>query len=79
MPVFLFHVYGNSISMDEEGREFPDISAARDEAVKDVRELIAHQVLRDGTIRLHHRIDIADENGRVIETVAFSDVLRVEP
>jgi hypothetical protein len=63
--------------MDEEGKMLPDLGAAHANGVKEAREMILQSVT-EGRINLSHRIDIADETGRVVESVTFGDAVRIE-
>ena len=77
MPRFFFHLYNDIISTDEEGRELPDLEAARTAAVQEVRSVMTEDVLK-GKVTLSHRIVVADENGCVVATVRFADAVEVE-
>jgi hypothetical protein len=75
MPRFFFHVRdGDDLSRDEEGQEFPDVEAARREAVSSNREMLSERILHGGSIN-HRQIEIADETGHVVEVVSTSEVL----
>lgn len=78
MPRFYFHLYDNFDALDGEGIELPDLEAARAHAVRCVRVTFAETAKDDGRVVLHHRIDIADEQGVVLETVRFGEAVRVE-
>ena len=60
------------------GREFSDLEAARRSAVKTAREVMAEHVLT-GVLDLSLRIDIADENGVLLDSVSYADALRIIP
>jgi hypothetical protein len=77
MPRFYFHIYDDADVLDEEGLELPDVAAALYEATRSARALASTDVL-EGRLRLHHRIDVADESGRVLDTVRFGDAVTVE-
>jgi hypothetical protein len=73
-----FHLYDDVMSIDEEGKELASLQSARERAIDDAREMACAEVLH-GHLNLRHRIEIADENGRVLATVQFQDVINVEP
>ena len=77
MPLYYFHVH-NSVGFveDEEGRELPGVAAARAEALKGIRSLIAEDVLR-GHVDLRGKLEVADEAGRILLTIAFADAVAV--
>lgn len=78
MPRYYFNVYNDLVALDEEGRELPDIAAAREEAIKGGRALMADQLVEAGRMRLQHRIEVADENGRVLLTIPFRELVNIE-
>jgi hypothetical protein len=77
MPVFYLHLH-NSVGFvrDEEGRSFPDLAAARAEAIKSIRSLLAED-LRAGRLDLRGRLDIAGADGEILESVAFGQAVEV--
>jgi hypothetical protein len=77
MPRFFFHVFNDEITIDEEGRELPDLAAARAWAVEDARSLVCESV-RNGHLNLEHRIEIADETGAPRMTVTFREAFALE-
>jgi hypothetical protein len=77
MARYFFHLYNDLTAMDEEGRECPDLASARENAVREAREIMLDTLLA-GRIDLSHRIDIADETGAVVASVAFRDVVAIE-
>lgn len=78
MPRYYFNVYNDLVAQDEEGRELPDVAAAREEAIKGGRALMAEQLVEAGRMRLQHRIEVADENGRVLLTIPFRELVNIE-
>jgi hypothetical protein len=75
MPRFFFNVRdGADISRDPEGQELADAAAARREAVNSNREMLSERLLHGGAID-HRQIEIADENGRIVDTVGAEEVL----
>ena len=78
MPRFYFHLYDNLAVLDDEGVELPDLEAAWSHAVRCARVTFAETAKDEGRVVLHHRIDIADEQGAVLETVQFGDAVTVE-
>ncbi|HEY0012475.1 MAG TPA: Crp/Fnr family transcriptional regulator [Allosphingosinicella sp.] len=75
MPRFFFNIRnGNGFTEDEEGRDFPDVRAARAEALKGVRSIVAEEV-KEGRLDLAGRVEITDEAGASIEAIPFGDAL----
>lgn len=76
--LYFFHLYNDMDVPDEEGKELPDLRAAREWALSQARGLVGELTKQDGRIVLHHRIDIADKDGRVLDSVRFGDAVDVE-
>lgn len=77
MPRFFFHIYDDGVARDDEGRVYPDLEAAKGEAIKGARELMCEE-LRKGSLTLSHRIEVEDEDGNVVATIAFRELVRIE-
>ena len=77
MPLYYFHLYNDVIAMDEEGVDLPDLEAAHANGIKEAREMMLETV-SEGRINFSHRIDIADENGDVVDSVMFGEAVAVE-
>ena len=75
MPRFHFHVHDHSgETHDLDGRELPDLAAARAEAIKGVRSILSYEA-RQGLIDLTGRIDVADAEGRVLFSIPTADTV----
>jgi hypothetical protein len=77
MPRFYFNLRDDLVVDDEEGRELPDIAAARDCALLNARS-IASENVHKGHLDLSHRIEVVDHDGRIVATVSFADAVKVE-
>lgn len=77
MPRFFFHVCDDVAVRDDEGLELRDAAAARLEAVAGIRGLICDEV-KKGRLNLRHRVDVEDEAGRPVLSIAFEDAVRIE-
>jgi hypothetical protein len=78
MPRYFFHLRNDLSVDDEEGIELPDLESARARAERYALDMSAASVLEHRKLNLHHRIEVADETGRLVLTVKFGDVLSVE-
>jgi hypothetical protein len=78
VPRFYFHLHNDIDVPDEEGVELADLEAARAHAVRCARVTFAEMAKDEGRVVLHHRIDIEDERGAVLDTVHFRDAVKVE-
>ena len=75
MGRFYFHLQArDEIVQDDEGSDFPDLSAARREAVLSARELLA-EAIRSGNQKVPDAFVIADEDWRTLDTVLLAAVL----
>lgn len=76
MPLFFLNLRdGDERIEDRLGSEFASLDAARSEAKRSAREMMAES-LRENRVLDHQEIDICDANGKLIETVRFRDVLK---
>jgi hypothetical protein len=75
MPRYFLHVReGSDRNRDREGQDFPNVEAARREAISSVREILGETLLHGGALN-HRSIEIADETGRVVDVINSRDVL----
>lgn len=74
---YYFDLYNDVIALDREGTELPDVEAAREFAIQAIRELICEDV-QEGKLSLKHRIDVRDEEGRNVLTVAYRDAFQLQ-
>ena len=75
MPRYYFHVCnGTGFVQDEEGQELPDLEAARAEAIRNARSIMASDVQR-GMLDLSSFIEIEDANSQLVDTLGFDDAV----
>jgi DUF1009 family protein len=79
MPQFYFHLHDNMDVTDEEGKELPDLEAAHAYAMNLARFEVGQAVIARGKVLLSHRIDIEDEQGHVVGSLRFGDVVQIRP
>jgi hypothetical protein len=77
VPRYFFHVYDDVIAHDDEGLELPNIAAARLNAIRGARDLIAEQV-RHGYFVLSHWIEVLDEKGETVLTLPFREAVDIK-
>ena len=77
MPRYFFHVHDDLSLRDRDGIDFADPEAACAAAVAGARGMMCEQI-RKGRLSLHHRIEVEDEGGRAILTLAFGEAVRIE-
>jgi hypothetical protein len=78
VPRYFLYLHNDVDARDEEGKELPDLGAAIDLASRQARFTFAETIKEEGRGNLDHRIDIEDEQGRVLGTVRFGDVVKIE-
>ena len=75
---YFFHLRSDSEeTLDEAGFNFPSLEAAKNEAARSAREMLAELVLNDERID-GLAFDIVDENGLTQATIRFRDLLRLD-
>lgn len=76
--IFYFNIRSDDVvDLDQEGLELQSLDAARREAEKAAREMVAEMVLQNEQID-GMRFDIVDASGLVLDTVRFRDVIRLQ-
>jgi hypothetical protein len=78
VPRFFFHVFDDAEMLDDEGLELADAEAARGAALAGARSMICDRV-KSGRVTLHHRVEVEDERGAPVLTLAFGDAVEIEP
>ena len=76
MPHFRFHVLNDIDAPDDEGQELPNLAAAHLKAIDYARDL-ASAAVAQGRLNLKHRIDVEDEEGKVLLTVTFAEAIDI--
>ena len=78
MPRFFFHLYDDFDAPDDEGVQMADLATARIYALHLAR-FTAGQTMKDhGSFVGDHRIEIENDEGRVLGTVYFRDAVEIE-
>ena len=76
MAHYFFNIVDGVRIDDEEGQELPDLEAARAEAVKSARSIMADAIWT-GRLPLDEEIEIADQKGQVLAIVAFAEAVYI--
>ena len=78
MPHYFLHLRdGVDELLDPDGTNMP-ADAVPGFALHTARDCIAGDVM-NGRIELKYRIDVEDENGKVVHSVSFADAIEVIP
>ena len=73
MPRYHLHLHNILIDAEDvDGHDLPDIAAARALAIDGIRDFIGHEAF-GGKVDFRGRIDIADADDNLLESVAFGD------
>jgi hypothetical protein len=77
VPRYYFHLHDTVGVEDEEGKDLADVTAARDYALANVRDMVCSDV-KNGVVNLDYRIEVVDEAGEAVLTLKFGDAFKVE-
>ena len=79
MPHYFFNVrHDGREARDPEGMSLPHLDFARHEATEGVRDFAADCMRFGAPLDLDGRIEIVDERGKLLLTVAFRDALVIK-
>jgi hypothetical protein len=77
MSRFFFHlINATGYLRDEEGEDFPNTDAARDNALAAIRSILSEEC-KEGRIDLRGRIEVSRASGEIVHAVPFSDAIEV--
>jgi hypothetical protein len=74
MPRFYFDFRDSVVLRDPEGRELPDLDAARMAAVEEARHCASGDVCK-GRLHLDHKIEVKDVGGNIVASVSVRDAV----
>ncbi len=75
MPRYYFNIRQDKfVAKDEEGADFPNDDAARDEAVAGARDILSEAVFSGEAASLNRQIEVTDEAGKTVVTVPVGHV-----
>ena len=77
MPRYFFHIRNSKHVDDEEGRQLPDLDAAREFALEGARDLVCADI-RKGWLNLDHFMEVADDTGAVLLRLTFREAFQIE-
>lgn len=75
MPQYFFHVLNDIEARDEHGQFFTDLDEAIVEARETAADLIRDEIRAGRQIQPNHRIEIEDEDERVVHVMRFGDLV----
>jgi hypothetical protein len=78
MPRYFFHLRdGDDRLLDVDGVELPDPASAAAQALKEARGMLGEEVRSNGRLQLNLRIDVEDEHGNIIHSLAFDQAVSI--
>lgn len=77
MPRYFFNIYNDEITIDEEGRELPDIATAHELALDSARDLVCESI-HHGHLNLDDRIEVIDEKGETVLILTFREAFTIK-
>jgi hypothetical protein len=78
VPRFHINVFDEVDVIDEEGTELPDLASAKARAVHGGRGIMADHLKAGRPLRLFHRIEITDDQGKVLAALPFREMITIE-
>lgn len=77
MTRYYFHLRdGRDILLDDEGVELADLAAARAQALRSARSILAAEVI-EGKVPLYLRIDVEDGAGAIVHRLPFAEAVEI--
>jgi hypothetical protein len=77
MPRYHLHIHNHSgETLDHEGSEYPDLGVAHGKAIAGIRSFLSAELL-EGKLDLRGHLDIADDDGSVLERIDFHDAVTI--
>lgn len=77
MPHYFFSFRDGGELQDDMGMDLPDDAAARHEAVRGARSILADTVMKDGKLPLSATVGVEDEEGKRLFDLAFKEVVEI--
>jgi hypothetical protein len=78
MPRYFFDLHNDINAHDDEGRELPDLEAAKTAVLCEVRAMVQASIAETGRVDLRHHIDVRDESGAVLHVMHFEDAVTIQ-
>jgi hypothetical protein len=78
VPRYFFDLHNGMDVLDEEGKELPDLEAAKGTALAEVREMILASIADNSELDLCHYVQVRDEGGAIVYVMRFEDAVTVK-
>jgi hypothetical protein len=76
VPHYFFDLHNDIDVIDDEGRDLPDLDAARAHALAEARTMIEASIAESGKVDLRHHMDVRDQSGEVVHSLLFEDAVQ---
>jgi len=77
VQTYYFHLRdGTDVLLDPDGRALPSLAAAAGVALLEARAIISAEA-KGGQISLDQSIDVEDEAGQVVHSLAFTEAIQI--
>lgn len=78
MARYFLHIHNShGDAEDDEGLHANSLAEAREQAISNIRSLLASEA-KNGSMNFRGRVDISDENGKLLLSVPFSDAVSIK-
>jgi len=77
MPRYRLNLFNDADVLDDEGYELADLAEAKEKAISGARGLISEHVRLGRPINLDHRMEIADDHGKVLAVIPFRELITI--
>ena len=78
MQTYYFHLRdGTDVLLDPDGRLLPSLAAVAGAALFEARSIISADA-KSGKISLGQSIDVENEAGKLVHTIAFTDAVQIK-
>jgi hypothetical protein len=75
MHYFIHVVTDQERIIDPEGAAFPDLNAAKNEAIQSARDLMAEELRCGRPVPLGWRVQIANDDGAIVHVIDFMSIM----
>jgi hypothetical protein len=76
VPHYYFDLHNDIDVIDDEGRDLPDLDAARAHALAEARTMVEASIAESGKVDLRHHMDVRDQSGEVVHSLLFEDAVQ---
>jgi hypothetical protein len=78
VPRYYIHIHDDADMIDHDGMELRDLPAAKYEAIRGARSIMAEHLAAGRPLKLFHRVEIANADGKVLAVIPFRELVTIE-